>query len=122
MSPAPVSVLSNHLRDLRHAPIPDWRNLWSNIFWPTVNFGCNVEDISTENDVLASVGSYGSQINRLLDAVAVLVDLAVSEEAVLTHEQTLALLQVKKLAAEARQATERSEARQSSGPLRPSVP
>lgn len=40
----------------------------------TVNFGCNVEDRPTEQYVVDSVGSYGSQLNRVLDVLSVIVN------------------------------------------------
>ena len=46
---------------------------WTRAFSPTMYFGCNVEDISTEQHVLNSVGSYGSQINRIMDVVSLLL-------------------------------------------------
>jgi hypothetical protein len=46
---------------------------WTRAFSPTMYFGCNVEDISTEQHVLNSVGSYGSQINRIIDVVSLLL-------------------------------------------------
>lgn len=46
---------------------------WTRAFSPTMYFGCNVEDISTEQHVLNSVGSYGSQINRIIDVVSLLM-------------------------------------------------
>lgn len=46
---------------------------WTRAFSPTMYFGCNVEDISTEQHVLNNVGSYGSQINRIIDVVSLLV-------------------------------------------------
>jgi hypothetical protein len=46
---------------------------WTRAFSPTMYFGCNVRDISTEQHVLNSVGSYGSQINRIIDVVSLLV-------------------------------------------------
>lgn len=46
---------------------------WTRAFSPTMYFGCNVEDISTEQHVLNSVGSYGSQLNRIIDVVSLLL-------------------------------------------------
>ena len=46
---------------------------WTRAFSPTMYFGCNVEDVSTEQHVLNSVGSYGSQINRIIDVVSLLL-------------------------------------------------
>lgn len=46
---------------------------WQRAFSPTVYFGCNVEDMPTEQHVVSKVGSYGKQINCILDAMSVLV-------------------------------------------------
>jgi len=43
-------------------------------FSPTINFGCNVEDAPTEQYVVNSVGSYGKQLNRVIDALSALIE------------------------------------------------
>src|ERR1035437_7806180 len=51
-------------------PITDWRRFVS----PTIVFGnANIADSDTEQKVVDSVGSYGYQLNRILDALAVLI-------------------------------------------------
>ena len=51
-------------------PITDWRRFVS----PTIVFGnANLADVDTEQKVVDSVGSYGYQLNRILDALAVLI-------------------------------------------------
>jgi ABC-type transporter Mla subunit MlaD len=50
-------------------PTTDWTHALS----PTLNFGCNVKDVDVEQHVLDEVGSYGSQLNRVLDVLSVLV-------------------------------------------------
>jgi hypothetical protein len=64
-------------------PLNDWFNYvftylpttnWQHAFSPTINFGCNVEDAPVEQHVVDSVGSYGFQLNRVLDALSVIVD------------------------------------------------
>jgi hypothetical protein len=51
-------------------PITDWRRFFS----PTIVFGeANIADSDTEQKVVDSVGSYGYQLNRILDALAVLI-------------------------------------------------
>ncbi len=51
-------------------PITDWRRFIS----PTIIFGnANIADSDTEQKVVDSVGSYGYQLNRILDALAVLI-------------------------------------------------
>jgi hypothetical protein len=46
---------------------------WARALSPTLNFGCNLQDVDVEQHILDEVGSYGSQLNRLLDVVSVLV-------------------------------------------------
>ena len=48
---------------------------WTGAFSPSFHFGCNEQDASTEQHVLDTVGSYGSQINRIMDVVSLLVPL-----------------------------------------------
>jgi len=64
-------------------PWNDWFNYvftylpttnWQKSFSPTINFGCNTEDVPVEQHVLDSVGSYGFQLNRLVDALLVVID------------------------------------------------
>jgi len=51
-------------------PMTDWRRFIS----PTIVFGdANIADSDTEQKVVDSVGSYGYQLNRILDALAVLI-------------------------------------------------
>lgn len=51
-------------------PVTDWRRFVS----PTIVFGnANIADADTEQNVVDSVGSYGYQLNRILDALAVLI-------------------------------------------------
>jgi hypothetical protein len=64
-------------------PWNDWFNYvftyfpttnWQKSFSPTINFGCNTEDAPVEQHVLDSVGSYGFQLNRVIDALLVIVN------------------------------------------------
>jgi hypothetical protein len=51
-------------------PMTDWRRFIS----PTIVFGnANIADTDTEQKVVDSVGSYGYQLNKILDALAVLI-------------------------------------------------
>jgi hypothetical protein len=51
-------------------PVTDWRRFIS----PVVVFGnANIADHEIEQKVVDSVGSYGYQLNRILDALAVLI-------------------------------------------------
>jgi hypothetical protein len=64
-------------------PLNDWFNYvftyfpttnWQHAFSPTINFGSNIEDAPVEQHVVDSVGSYGFQLNRVLDALLVIID------------------------------------------------
>jgi hypothetical protein len=55
-------------------PTTNWQKAFSPTITPTINFGCNTEDVPVEQHVLDSVGSYGFQLNRVIDALLVIVD------------------------------------------------
>ena len=73
MSAAPsVFSTGNLLKNFifTYYPVTDWRRFIS----PTIVFGnANLADAQTEQKVVDSVGSYGYQLNRILDALAVLI-------------------------------------------------
>jgi len=73
MSAAPsVFSTGNLLKNFifTYYPVTDWRRFIS----PTIVFGnANLADAPTEQKVVDSVGSYGYQLNRILDALAVLI-------------------------------------------------
>jgi hypothetical protein len=51
-------------------PVTDWRRFFS----PVIVFGnANIADSEIEQEVVDRVGSYGYQLNRILDALAVLI-------------------------------------------------
>jgi hypothetical protein len=68
----PTLNLENFLRNyvFTYFPVTDWRRFIS----PTIVFGnANINDLEVEQKVVDSVGSYGYQLNRILDALAVLI-------------------------------------------------
>ena len=73
MSAAPsIFSTGNLLKNFvfTYFPVTDWRRFIS----PTIVFGnANLADADTEQKVVDSVGSYGYQLNRILDALAVLI-------------------------------------------------
>jgi len=73
MSAAPsVFSTGNLLKNFAftYFPVTDWRRFIS----PTIVFGnANLADANTEQAVVDSVGSYGYQLNRILDALTVLI-------------------------------------------------
>ena len=73
MSTAPsIFSTGNFLKNFTftYFPVTDWRRFIS----PTIVFGnANLADADTEQKVVDSIGSYGYQLNRILDALAVLI-------------------------------------------------
>ena len=76
----PRSVMpSNAFASLRQAafqPLTSMENMLQGWFQTNVNvnvFGRNVEDREVEEHVLNNVGSYGKQLNVILDALMVLI-------------------------------------------------
>ena len=73
MSAAPsIFSTGNLLKNFAftYFPVTDWRRFIS----PTIVFGdANLADADTEQKVVDSIGSYGYQLNRILDALAVLI-------------------------------------------------
>lgn len=63
------NFLKNFVYTFTYFPTTNWQRAFS----PTIYFGCNVDDADVEQHVLDEVGSYGKQINRVLDAMTVLV-------------------------------------------------
>lgn len=64
-------------------PWTDWFNYvftyfpttnWQHAFSPTINFGGNINDLPIEQHVVDSVGSYGFQLNRVIDVLSILID------------------------------------------------
>jgi hypothetical protein len=70
---APFQSLFSNLENFVYFPLTNWERFWEQFFSPRFYFGCNVSDLETEHHVLDEVGSYGSQLNVVLDALAVLV-------------------------------------------------
>jgi hypothetical protein len=71
---------------------------WGRLFSPTFNFGCNVEDEGIEAHVKSEVGSYGKQINRLMDAVEVIIAQAAIDVAALPLKDRQAITKFQALA------------------------
>jgi hypothetical protein len=70
-APTPVSLLSPFQQMIErfwYAPV----TTWSRLFNPQFIFNYNPEDEDIERHVLGRVGSYGSQLGTLIDAIDVL--------------------------------------------------
>ena len=102
-----TSILSQNLRDFVYLPTTVWREF----FRPTFYFGCNVNDIDTEHEVLGDVGSYGKQLNRVLDALMVLINIADDRDELLSIDQKEAIYALRTLHKDASRASARAEAR-----------
>jgi hypothetical protein len=81
------------LKDIMYQPITSWQGWFS----PHITFGNNIEDKPVETNVLDAVGSYGSQINRIMDAMSVLVSRLHREE--LTPQEQFKISKFNELAA-----------------------
>ena len=110
MSVAPSSLgMGNLFRSyaLGYFPITDWRRFAS----PTIVFGnSNLADSDTEQKVVDSVGSYGYQLNRILDALAVLIRESDAPSAQRTEEDRRMLYRLLDLADAADKAAKQAQA------------
>ena len=84
------------LTDFIYQPWTNWQGLFQGWFSPTITFGANIQDKPVEEHVLNAVGSYGKQLNRIIDAISVLV--ARLNRSELTLEEQYAVLQFEELA------------------------
>jgi hypothetical protein len=106
---APVVNAANLLKHFTFTYLPstDWRRFIS----PTIVFGrANFQDSEIEQEVVDSVGSYGYQLNRILDALVVLVHRADLEKSSVTESDRRALYRLLDLADAADEAAKRAKA------------
>jgi hypothetical protein len=85
------------LKDFIYQPMTDWHGLFQDWFSPRITFGANIADKPVETEVLNTVGSYGSQINRIMDAMSVLISRLDRHE--LTPKEQVAIYRFTELAA-----------------------
>ena len=108
----PVLSAANLLRNFTftYFPFTDWRRFVS----PTIVFGtANIADSEIEQEVVDSVGSYGYQLNRVLDALAVLIrqdELDELDKPRLTEHDRRALYRLLDLSDAADEAAKRAKA------------
>jgi len=105
---APVVNAANLLKHFTftYFPSTDWRRFIS----PTIVFGrANFQDSEIEQEVVDSVGSYGYQLNRILDAMVVLIH-QVDDESSLTEQDRRALYRLLDLADAADEAVQLAKA------------
>jgi hypothetical protein len=105
----PVLSAANLLRNFTftYFPFTDWRRFVS----PTIVFGnANIADSEIEQEVVDSVGSYGYQLNRVLDALAVLIRQDALDKPGLTEQDRRALYRLLDLSDAADEAAKRAKA------------
>jgi len=105
---APVLGTANLLKNFvfTYLPSTDWRRFIS----PTIVFGnANIGDREIEQEVVDTVGSYGFQLNRILDALTVLIRNADIERSSLTEQDRRALYRLLDLAEAADAAAKRAK-------------
>ena len=105
---APIFSAATLLKNaaFTYFPFTDWRRFIS----PTIVFGsANIQDSEVEQEVVDSVGSYGFQLNRILDALAVLIRQGETENVPLTEKDRRVLLRLLDLAEAADEAAKRAQ-------------
>jgi hypothetical protein len=90
------------LQELIFQPWTNLQGMFQNWFSPSISFGGNIQDRGVEKHVLEKVGSYGKQLNCVLDALEVLVSRQERKE--LTPDEQYALLRFENLARQADEA------------------
>jgi hypothetical protein len=101
---SPASLLKNFV--FTYLPSTDWRRFFS----PTIVFGrANIQDSKVEQEVVDSVGSYGYQLNRILDALVVLIRQADLGTTQLTEMDRRVLFRLLDLAEAADEAAKRAK-------------
>ena len=111
---APVLGTANLLKNFvfTYLPSTDWRRFIS----PTIVFGnANIGDREIEQEVVDTVGSYGFQLNRILDALTVLIRNADIEGSSLSEQDRRALYRLLDLAEAADAAAKRAKSEIPSG-------
>lgn len=104
----PIFSTGNLLKNFvfTYFPLTDWRRFIS----PTIVFGkANIADGDTEQKVVDSVGSYGYQLNRILDALAVLIREQEDRKPPLTENDRRMLYRLLDLADAADEAAKRAQ-------------
>ena len=82
--------LEDFLKTWLYLPITTWQETFEDFFHPQVFFGCNIEDMDDEYQVLNEVGSYGKQISQILKVLDIFL---AHPPANLSQEERIALEQ-----------------------------
>lgn len=96
MKKKPISLFSafqQSIGEFLYDPTTNWQHFFSPQFGVFNQFTGNPEDEEVEGAVLERVGSYGSQLSTILEAVHVLGDVLIKEQK-LTSPQVRALRQL----------------------------
>ena len=80
---------------------------WQRFLSPQINFGCNLEDVDTEQRVLQEVGSYGKQLGTIIKVLGIWVDHDLPSK--LTPEEQLAVAEFRSLSHGVQKAVEAIE-------------
>ena len=81
------------LTDFIYQPWTNWQGLFQGWFSPTITFGANIQDKPVEQHVLNTVGSYGKQLSRIIDAISVLVARLNRSELTLQEQKAVLLFE-----------------------------
>lgn len=104
-----LDAFTQKFRDFVFYPVTVWSDFWRDFFHPSIYLGCNIKDENTEKAVLDEVGSYGYQLNRILNALAVVLDTQFAHLDGLTREQQNAVVALRVLHAEADTAARKAQ-------------
>ncbi|HEX2912002.1 MAG TPA: hypothetical protein VH186_14435 [Chloroflexia bacterium] len=90
--PSNNSILSSDfdfLKNWWYQPYTYWLDTFGNFFHPQIYFGCNIDDVKDEQQVLNTVGSYGKQLSQILKVIVILKKYLPEDK--LTEEEKLIL-------------------------------
>ncbi|RAI41116.1 hypothetical protein CH341_22385 [Rhodoplanes roseus] len=105
------------LRTFLYQPWTNWQGLFQGWFSPQITFGANLQDRGVEAHVLDTVGSYGKQLNTILDAISVMMAASKIDRPALSAEEQLALGRFDELARLADEAATQYQGKPHRGPL-----
>ncbi len=78
-------LFSQFLRVWNYRPVTSWRDFFN----PQFIINSNTGDVGVENDVLATVGSYGKQLGTIMDALQVVISASKLDDLLPADQQAL---------------------------------
>jgi hypothetical protein len=78
-------LFSQFLRVWNYRPVTSWRDFFN----PQFIINANTGDAAVENDVLASVGSYGKQLGTIMNALSVVISASKFDDLLPTDQHAL---------------------------------